>query len=94
MTDLDIRTIIGSREVLVTVNCSLSSKSQHWATIVICAQSGEELARADHLEAGRGGFNIEFSLPLKDVSLWYPVGYGEQPMYSCEVRIADKVCLP
>jgi beta-mannosidase len=30
-------------------------------------------------------------LHSSSIQLWYPVGYGEQPLYACEVELLDEV---
>ena len=38
-----------------------------------------------------GSARIVFHFEDGEVKLWYPVGYGEQPLYEVQVRIYDDV---
>jgi beta-mannosidase len=33
-----------------------------------------------------------FHFKKGEVKLWYPVGYGEQPLYDVQVKVLDDVC--
>ena len=34
---------------------------------------------------------MTFKDPNRKLQLWYPVGYGKQPIYTAEVRVMDAV---
>lgn len=36
---------------------------------------------------------LEWTFKSGEVSLWWPIGYGSQPLYSVEVILLDKVSL-
>jgi beta-mannosidase len=36
----------------------------------------------------RGFAKLKIAVPAKDVDLWWPVGYGKQPLYDLKVRPA------
>jgi len=38
-----------------------------------------------------GAVRVVFHFKKGEVKLWYPVGYGEQPLYEVQVRIYDDV---
>lgn len=57
-----------------SVECSLELQGEKIASIV---QGGIESTE----------FTVK--LPLKDVRLWWPRGYGEQPLYDVSVRVLD-----
>lgn len=35
---------------------------------------------------------VAFSLDKGSFDLWYPVGYGKQPLYEATIELKDKVC--
>ena len=37
------------------------------------------------------GTLASFHFKEEDIKLWYPVGYGEQPLYDVEVQVLDDV---
>lgn len=37
-----------------------------------------------------GRSTVELSLSLPEVQLWWPVGYGEQPLYGVQVEVVDR----
>lgn len=59
--------------------------------LILRAPDGRELARRQHALATRdpilNAISIEDELRLADPELWWPAGYGAQPLYSLEIAI-------
>jgi beta-mannosidase len=49
------------------------------------------LAGAEPVAAVWEGDDLTLSLTVDDPELWWPVGYGDQPLYALEVRASDDV---
>jgi len=95
IVDLDIRTEVSeSFDILLKVDCNLSSEFLGSASFFLDTVEDRHLISHDDLETGEGRFYAEFCLTSKDVELWFPVGYGNQPLYAAVVQIVDQVCLP
>lgn len=70
------------------------AKQKTKATVtLISADDGTSIATKDvHLTAGDGGESITFKLEKDAFKLWYPVGYGKQPLYEATVELKNEVC--
>lgn len=90
--DVDIRTTISPElNATVNVNFSLSISGRVVSSVQILSPSGA-------LVIGQRGLRVDtlgkanFGLSKGAYDLWWPVGYGEQPMYTVEITIEDQVC--
>ena len=44
-----------------------------------------------NIATNNDGTLASFHFKEEDIKLWYPVGYGEQPLYDVEVQVLDDV---
>jgi beta-mannosidase len=93
--DLDIRTNISeSLDVNVGIRCHLSSKIPGFAVVVLRDQNSGGVISGDSLPTDTGHIHTKFHFAPGEVDLWFPVGYGKQPIYTIEVQISDAVIPP
>ncbi|KAJ6599110.1 glycoside hydrolase family 2 protein [Mycena vulgaris] len=90
ITDLDVRAQVSeSLEVNVTAKV-LFEKRKGYASVVLKSPDGSvEVSNATKLPTDNGTCEVSFKFPSGQLQLWYPVNYGEQPLYIVEVDITD-----
>ncbi|EIN10923.1 glycoside hydrolase family 2 protein [Punctularia strigosozonata HHB-11173 SS5] len=89
--DLDIRSKVSpSLDVFLSVDCTLSHDVACTSSVALVDASGNRVIGGSNLTVKNGYARAEFSLSAGTVDLWYPVGYGKQPIYTVEVQIADE----
>ena len=95
ISEVDIRTKVSERlDVNLTVDFELSSPSSGTASVVVKNAAGVQIAEEKDMHCKSGHYRAEFGFTAGSVDLWYPVGYGKQPIYTVEVTVVDEVCLP
>lgn len=72
------------------------SPSEAWTTAEVSLKDPASSESSTITSQGDINFNnsaarIAFHFEKGEVKLWYPVGYGEQPLYEVQVRIYDDV---
>ncbi|EIW82049.1 glycoside hydrolase family 2 protein [Coniophora puteana RWD-64-598 SS2] len=88
IVDLDVRSKVSeSLEVNTTVDIKLSEKITSTATIEIKNASGQVVAAANEVKIAGGSARGEFKFAPGAIDLWYPVGYGKQPMYTVNTKV-------
>ncbi|KAH7930093.1 glycoside hydrolase family 2 protein [Leucogyrophana mollusca] len=91
LTDIDIRSKVSeSLGVKLTVDISLSEKTSGAASVVLKGPQGATIVKESSIKTTSGSARAEFQFNPGDLDLWYPVGYGNQPLYTVEVQIADE----
>ena len=92
IVDLHIRSIVSeSLDVKVTVDFSVSAKIAGSASIVLKDPDGSRRIEETDMKISSGRGQAEFFFSAGVLDLWYPVGYGKQPIYTAEVQITDEV---
>jgi len=92
ITDLDVRSKVSEAlDVKVTVDLTLSEKTSGLASIVLRAPQGHVIHMESDLQIDSGSVRAEFHFSPGELELWYPVGYGKQPLYAVEVTVSDSV---
>lgn len=91
ITDLDVRIDVSeSLDATVTVEIALAEKRTAEGSISLKGPNGSALVgERDEFHDGR--MRKEFRFAAGDIELWYPVGYGKQPLYTIEVQVFDNV---
>lgn len=93
IAEVDIRSKVSERlDVNLTVDFTLSSPSSGAASVIVKNAAGVQVAEETNMRGESGRYRTEFVFTAGSVDLWYPVGYGKQPIYTVEVKIADEVC--
>lgn len=80
-------------ELAVDVDVSLSldgPTSGSAVSVFLLDPFGNKIQKSDKPLDGRDT-SAHFHLNKGDVELWYPVGYGKQPIYSVRVEVKDQV---
>jgi beta-mannosidase len=87
ISDLDIRTAFNGDSIKVDVNVEVSPAAEGKAVVTLPGLSKTFEAHFDK----NGVAKASLDLNMKDVELWYPVGYGTQKLYDIEVKAHDSV---
>ncbi|KAJ7498968.1 glycoside hydrolase family 2 protein [Mycena latifolia] len=89
ITDLDVRAQVSeSLEVDLTAKVSFE-KRQGYASFVLKRPDGSVEVSSPEMPTDNGNCDVSFTFPSGQLQLWYPVNYGEQPLYTVEVFITD-----
>ncbi|TFK43576.1 glycoside hydrolase family 2 protein [Crucibulum laeve] len=91
ISDVDIRIDISeSLAVSLKADLAFSDKTADHATFVIKDPAGTVIETGDNLPANGGSASTSFSWEAGRLQLWYPVGYGSQPIYTAEIELYDR----
>ncbi len=97
--DVDIRSVVSPKldvdlTVTVDVQSDLSLQTSNYSMKTTLKNpdgtvrlEGASVRFSDSV--AQSEFHFSSSEPLE---LWYPVGYGKQPIYSVEVEVSDSAC--
>lgn len=92
ISDVDIRSQVSEAlAVNVTVDVLLSGNNPGLASVVLKDPQGVRIADEAHIKVTSGYSRAEFGFTPGHLELWYPVGYGKQPLYTIEVEVTDEV---
>lgn len=96
ISDLHISALVNeSLDADLIVRIALSP-SKRWTTAEVwlkdpaCSKSGI-VASQSNISLNNGPVQVVFHFENGEVKLWYPIRYGEQPLYEVQVRIYDGV---
>jgi beta-mannosidase len=90
--DLDVRSKVSEAlDVKVTVDLTLSEKTSGSISVVLRSAQGYVIHTENGLQCNSGSARAEFHFSPGELELWYPVGYGKQPLYTIEVTVSDSV---
>jgi beta-mannosidase len=79
-------------EADLTVRVLLSpSETPCTAEVLLKDPSGDEVTGQSKITMNGGTAQVTFQFKKGDIRLWYPVGYGEQPLYGVHVKVFDGV---
>jgi hypothetical protein len=80
-------------EATLIVRMALSPQEGSGTSEVLLKDpSGSIVASQSSLAIKGGAARAEFRFVKGEVKLWYPVGYGDQPLYDVQVKVFDDVC--
>jgi len=92
ISDVDVRSQVSqSLAVKLTVDLAFSEKGTGFASFVLKAPSGSIEASGNQVLTDAGHCEVAFDWEPGKLDLWYPVGYGAQPMYTMETKLTDEV---
>jgi len=92
IVDLHVRTKVSeSLGVHISLDVALSETASVYASVVLNSPDGSKKIAEIFIEVRAGHAKLAFSLLPGVIDLWYPVGYGQQPIYTMEVQIIDQV---
>lgn len=94
--DIDVRSKVSTslQDVQVAVDFTLSHRIPCTSSIHLLRPDGSQVIGETDVNTASGHARADLGLHGGAAELWYPVGYGEQPIYTVEVRVVDPVRLP
>ncbi|KAI0772055.1 glycoside hydrolase family 2 protein [Trametes elegans] len=91
ISDIDIRPRVNEKlGAGVDVSFELSKSDHSIATVTVKDPEGRVIIGQSNLTIKSERAEAHFKLSAGALELWYPVGYGKQPIYSVEITITDK----
>lgn len=75
----------------MTVEMSFAKNTPGQASLALKAPDGTIVASDRNIRPNKGQTRTTFSFSQGELQLWYPVGYGTQPIYSVEADLFDEV---
>ncbi|KAH9948346.1 glycoside hydrolase family 2 protein [Amylocystis lapponica] len=91
ITDVDVRTRVAEDlSANLDVSFSLSSEDHSIASVSLKGPDGTPVASQTSIKISHSTARAQFKLSAGTFELWYPVGYGKQPLYTIEVEVADE----
>jgi beta-mannosidase len=92
IVELHIRSEISELlDVNMTVDFTLSDTTPAFGSLIIKNCKQRNIFDESELMIYEGHARREFYFGPGVLDLWYPVGYGQQPSYTVEVQITDRV---
>jgi beta-mannosidase len=67
------------------------SEASGFAEILLKDPAGQVVTSQTNIPLNGGFARAAFHFKKGDIQLWYPVGYGEQPLYDVEVKVMNDV---
>jgi hypothetical protein len=61
------------------------------AEVSLKDSAGSTVTAQNNVTINNGAARAVFRFKKGEVKLWYPVGYGEQPLYDVQVKVLDDV---
>ncbi|KAI0824742.1 glycoside hydrolase family 2 protein [Trametes gibbosa] len=91
ISDVDIRERLDAQLTTVAIDISfeLSKSGRYFSAVHIYDSEGDMIIGQGNIPITSERAEAHFKLS-GNLDLWYPVGYGKQPMYSAEIKISDK----
>jgi hypothetical protein len=77
----------------MTVEFSLSAKTTAFASVVLRGWDGRKWLEERNIMICGGRGQRQFYIDSGTIDLWYPVGYGKQPIYIVDVQITSQVTI-
>ncbi|KAG5343088.1 hypothetical protein C0989_000078 [Termitomyces sp. Mn162] len=91
IVDVDVRSDVSEAlDVKVYADLTISSNAMGHASFVLKAANGSVVASTT-ASTNSGHAKAHFDLPAGKVDLWYPVGYGKQPLYTIEAKLTNEL---
>ncbi|KAF5387820.1 hypothetical protein D9615_000372 [Tricholomella constricta] len=91
IADLDVRNQVSEAlDVKLIVEFTFSEKAPGLASLVLKAPDGSIEASATKISTDTGHAKVAFDFEAGKLDLWFPVGYGKQPLYTVEAELASE----
>ncbi|KAA1466453.1 beta-mannosidase [Dentipellis sp. KUC8613] len=91
ITDFRVSSVLNEDlEVSLDVTLSVSSENASLASVILKAPSGVTVVGQKDIPVSDGTARAQFHLKKGEVDLWYPVGYGKQPIYEVQAEVQDQ----
>ncbi|KAK7470700.1 hypothetical protein VKT23_002122 [Stygiomarasmius scandens] len=91
IAEVDIRSQVSEQlDVQVPVALAFSEKVPGLVTVSLKAPDGTVVASSKDIKTDQGQAKAKFDFKPGQIELWYPVGYGKQPLYTVEIELNDQ----
>lgn len=92
ITDVEIRNEVSEAlDVKLSATLAFSEKAPGFASFTLLNPDGTVEASSNKISVGSGRAKVDFEWKAGQLQLWYPVGYGSQPLYTVEVKLLNEV---
>ena len=92
ITDLDVRPRVNEKlGATIDIAFQLSKDDHSIANVSVTDADGKMVIGQKNILIESQSAEAHFKLSPGVFELWYPVGYGKQPIYSVDIQITDKV---
>jgi len=90
--NMDVRSQVSETlDVKLTAEFTCDEKIPGFLSFMLKAPDGSAVASTKKTLTDEGLCQVAFEWPPGALALWYPVGYGAQPLYTVEVELMDEV---
>ncbi|KAF8913858.1 beta-mannosidase [Gymnopilus junonius] len=91
ITDLDIRSSVSETlEVSLSANFAFFENTQDSVSFTLRSPDGAVEVSSNDVPIIASTAGVNFEWKAGRLQLWYPVGYGAQPLYTAEVQLRDR----
>ncbi|KAF9534884.1 beta-mannosidase [Crepidotus variabilis] len=91
ISEIDIQSEVSEfLDVKLSVTLSVSGNTPAYASVTLKTPEKSVERHIEKLEVRDGQAKVEWEWAPQQLRLWYPVKYGEQPLYTTEVEIVDE----
>jgi beta-mannosidase len=92
IAELDIRSSVSEAlGVNLSAHISFAEKRRGFLSFILKGPDDAVTASKSLVPIDSGHANVSFDFKPGELKLWYPVGYGEQPLYTAIVELVDEV---
>ena len=92
IADVDVRARVAEDlSATLDVSFTLTREDHSIASVSLKSADGSLVAGQNSVRIAQSGAKATFKLSAGSYDLWYPVGYGKQPLYTVEIAVADQV---
>jgi beta-mannosidase len=91
IVDIDIRTDVSeSLDVKLSAEITFAEKKPGFTTLTLKGQDSVLSAPTSSFGTESGHAKVVLDFKAGDLKLWYPVGYGEQALYTVTIELTDE----
>lgn len=94
ISDVDIRARVSEDlSASLDVSFTLSRDDHSIASVNVRGPDGSLVTGQSSIQIQQSEAKARFKFSAGTYELWYPVGYGKQPLYTVEIEVKDEVRL-
>ncbi|PCH41492.1 glycoside hydrolase family 2 protein [Wolfiporia cocos MD-104 SS10] len=91
ITDVDVRARVSEDlSAVLDVTFSLSRDNHSIASVNLRGPDNSLVSGQNSIKIFHSEAKARFKMSAGTYDLWYPVGYGKQPLYTVEIKVADE----
>lgn len=92
IVDVDIRARVGEDlSANLSADVTFAEKKSGFMTFSLSGPDGAAMASTSAALTEFGQVKVSLDFPPGKLSLWYPAGYGKQPLYTASIKFTDEV---